>query len=157
MLFILSFIIGISIQPMLVPLQLLAAYIGKEYYAQISLGVEYNFMMVLPLLLVGIVLVLFGDKNKLHTVEYRSLYFGVIFNNLLSVVNNSDRTVVYYLFPLIVLIPNVYVQMKKHLKLKTLICILFFSYFSYKYFKVLITYMGTNIVDSPVPYKSCLF
>lgn len=154
--FISTFIIGFFVAKYLSVFQIIAILLGKGYYMDINTESNYQIMMTLPLFLVGLFLVLYGNKGKLNTIEYRSLYFAVIFNNLFSVVYSSDRTVAYYLFPLIILIPNTIKEAKCSQLIKFIFISFFISYYSYKYFKVIeIASFMTN--DSAVPYKSFLY
>lgn len=155
-LFITTFILGFFIVKYLSIFQIIAILLGKGYYMDINTESSYQIMMTLPLFFIGLFLVLYGKKENLNTLEYRSLYCAVVFNNLFSVVYSSDRTVVYYLFPLMVLIPNVVKESRCSKFIKFMFICLFIGYYSYKYFKVIeIASLMTN--DSAVPYKSFLY
>ena len=154
--FIATFILGFFVAKYLSLFQIIAILLGKGYYMDINAESSYQIMMTLPLFLIGLFLVLYGKKENLNTLEYRSLYCAIVFNNLFSVVYSSDRTVVYYLFPLMVLIPNVIKEARCPKFIKFMFICLFISYYSYKYFKVIeIASLMTN--DSAVPYKSFLY
>lgn len=156
LLFIVTFILGFFISKYLGIFQMIAILFGKGYYMNINTESGYQVMMILPLVLIGSFLVLYGKTEQLNTLEYRSLYAAIIFNNLFSAIYNSDRIVVYYLFPLMILIPNVIKEARCPKLIKFIFIFFFICYYSYKYFKVIeiSTFMT---IDSVVPYKSFLY
>lgn len=156
LLFVITFVIGSITTHYFSDFYALGALIGKGQYLQNNAERFYQYMMTLPLFALGTMFVLFTDEGHLKLIEYRSLYFAVVFNNLFSIVDYSDRTIVYFLFPLLVLIPNAFNYMKIKILYKVIAFAVFVAYYSYKYYSVLNLYSEIQN-DSPVPYRSCLY
>jgi len=156
LLFVITFVIGSITTHYFSDFYALGALIGKGQYLQNNAERFYQYMMTLPLFALGTMFVLFTDEGHLKLIEYRSLYFAVVFNNLFSIVDYSDRTIVYFLFPLLVLIPNAFNYMKIKILYKVIAFAVFVAYYSYKYYSVLNLYSEFQN-DSPVPYRSCLY
>ena len=156
LLFVITFVIGSITTHYFSDFYALGALIGKGQYLQNNAERFYQYMMTLPLFALGTMFVLFTDEGHLKLIEYRSLYFAVVFNNLFSIVDYSDRTIVYFLFPLLVLIPNAFNYMKIKILYKVIAFAVFVAYYSYKYYSVLSLYSEFQN-DSPVPYRSCLY
>lgn len=150
-------LMGFFIQRYAQQLFVIASMFNKEFYLVSSEELNFSIIPLLPYWCYFMFMVYFMPIKRINSFWVKGYFFAILLSGLFFCFggNNLDRMSLYYYFPAIIALPQLFkFTEKRHIAIHYALYITLIGYFSYKYFLVFYIMVGQDY--SPVPYESFL-